>query len=125
MPVGVVLKLEGVELAGQLNDSPAAQALAGALPLEMGLSRWGEEYYGDLGPSLGPFAGKQVEVLEVGELAFWPPGNALCLFFGPTPASQGDECRAASPVHRLGRVTGDLAAVKALGPSVWAVLSLA
>lgn len=123
MPISVILSLDGLELKGEMNDTPAALALAKALPLELGLSRWGEEYYGDVGLALGPFEGPQTDVLEVGELAFWQPGNALCLFFGPTPMSQGDECRAASPVFVLGRVEGDWQAVSALGPEVSAVLS--
>ncbi|RJX28662.1 MAG: hypothetical protein C4525_15555 [Desulfarculus sp.] len=125
MSLAVKLILQEVELVGELDDSPAGKALAPALPLSMSLSRWGQEYYGDLGVSLGPLAGEQVEVLEKGALAFWQPGNALCLFFGPTPASQGQECRAASPVYPLGRVTGDWAAVKALGPQVKATLTAA
>jgi hypothetical protein len=56
--------------------------------------------------------------MQIGELAYWQPGQALCLFFGPTPASQGDEPRAASPVLSLGRVQGDWQALDALGPRV-------
>lgn len=125
MPLAVKLILQKVEMVGELDDSPAGRALAQVLPLTLDLSRWGQEYYGDLGRSLGPLAGQPVEVLQVGDLAFWQPGNALCLFFGPTPASRGDECRAASPVYPLGRVSGDWAAVKALGPQVKATLTAA
>jgi len=42
--------------------------------------------------------------VAVGDLAYWPPGQALCLFFGPTPASVGDEPRAASPANVVGRL---------------------
>jgi|Deesub1362A_J573_1020465.scaffolds.fasta_scaffold08628_2 hypothetical protein len=125
MPTAVTLTLEGVTLQGELDDSPAAQALAARLPLSLTLSRWGEEYYGDVGEPLGSFEGEQVEEMAVGELAYWEPGNALCLFFGPTPASRGDEPRAASPVYRVGRVEGDWAAVSALGASVRATLARA
>ncbi len=61
--------------------------------------------------------------MTVGELAYWPPGNALCLFFGPTPARTNAQPRAASPVHPVGTLTGDLAALTRLGRSVDAVLS--
>jgi hypothetical protein len=47
------------------------------------------------------------EVLKLGELCYWPPGRAFCIFFGPTPASQGDEIRPASPVNVFGYVLGD------------------
>ncbi len=125
MPISVTLALDGLKLTGELHDTPAARALAQVLPFTLELSRWGEEYYGDVGPALGPFEGEQTDVLEVGELAFWQPGNALCLFFGPTPMSQGDECRAASPVFVVGRVAGDWQAVSALGPEVSAALAAA
>ena len=48
-----------------------------------------------------------LEVVELGDLAYWPPGHAFCIFFGPTPASRGDECRAASPVNVVGKIQGD------------------
>jgi hypothetical protein len=99
-------------LAGELNDSKTAAAFAKQLPLEVRMSRWGDEYYGDLGVRLGAGVAPDARTLmEVGELAYWPPGNALCIFFGPTPASEQDEPRAASEVNPLGRLHGDVADV--------------
>jgi len=46
--------------------------------------------------------------MEKGELGYWPTGKAFCIFFGPTPVSQGDEIRAASAVNVIGKVKGDL-----------------
>ena len=46
-------------------------------------------------------------VVEMGDLGYWPPGHAFCIFFGPTPASRGDECRAASVVNVVGKLEGD------------------
>jgi hypothetical protein len=46
-------------------------------------------------------------VVALGDLGYWPPGQAFCIFFGPTPASHGDECRPASPVNVFGHVDGD------------------
>ncbi len=66
MPTAVTLDLEGVTLQGELDDSPAARALAARLPLSLSLSRWGEEYYGDVGEPLGAFEGLQVEEMAVG-----------------------------------------------------------
>ena len=118
MPIPIVLDLGGVRLEGELADTPAGSALAGRLPVELRVQRWGEEYYGDLGTPLGKFGGETRQVMAVGELAYWAPGNALCLFFGPTPVSQGSEPRAASPVHPVGKAGGDWSAVKALPGSV-------
>ncbi len=47
------------------------------------------------------------EVLEVGDTAYWSPGTSMCIFFGPTPSSKGNEVRAYSPVTVFGRMTGD------------------
>jgi len=118
MPSPVILLVEKVELKGELNHSAPARELAGRLPLELELSRWGQEYYGALEHPLEAQGEADKEVMEIGELAYWQPGQALCLFFGPTPASQGQEPRAASPVVSLGRVQGDWQALDALGPRV-------
>ena len=119
MPTPITVRIETITLTGTLNDSPAALALAKTLPLSCKLSRWGEEYYGAIPGGLGVKEDASArEVLEIGELAYWPPGSALCVFWGATPASQGDECRAASPVLPLGQVTGDWTAVSQLGGTV-------
>ena len=52
------------------------------------------------------------EVVEMGDLGYWPPGQAFCIFFGPTPMSRGDEIRPASPVNVVGRVVGDTRSLK-------------
>ncbi len=91
----------------RLNDSATARAVAAALPVEARASRWGEEIYFSI-PVEAVLEDDARDVLEAGELAFWPPGNAFCIFFGPTPASEGDEIRAASAVNIIGRVEGSL-----------------
>ena len=119
MPTTINVKINAVELSGQLNDTPTARALAALLPLKVRMSRWGDEYYGSLGKPLGVGEAPDARaVMAVGELAYWPPGNALCVFFGPTPASEGDEPRAASPVNPVGTLRGDWEALKKLGGSV-------
>ena len=125
MPIKVSLKLDEVELLGQLEDSQSAQALAARLPLEISLSRWGDEYYGSIGTPLQGISGPTQEVMAVGDLAYWEPGAAFCLFFGPTPLSSGEEPVAAGPVHLVGGVQGDWSQVTALGGTVRAVLDKA
>jgi hypothetical protein len=117
-----VLEIGTVCLDGELADTSAGRALASLLPIAFPMDRWGDEYYGDMGVAVGPVTGETVEVLDVGELAYWAPGNALCLFFGPTPVSREGEPRAASAVYPVGRVWGDWDAVKRLGPRVQARL---
>ena len=115
----IEIAIGGHVLPGVLDGSATGKALVARLPLKLRLSRWGDEYYGSLVPALKvPVAPDAREDVAVGELAYWLPGNALCLFFGPTPASTGDAPRAASPVNPAGRVTGDLSVLKKLASSV-------
>jgi hypothetical protein len=110
-----------ITLEGELFDTPAAKALANLLPATLHMTRWGGEYFGPMLPPLGEFPEDDlVEILEPGALAYWEPGEALCLFFGPTPASESGELRAASPVHPVGRVNGGLDALFGLGNTVTA-----
>ena len=121
MPTAIEIVIGDLVLTAELNDSSTAAQLAGSLPTTVRLSRWGDEYYGGCGID-APLAGDAKEAMCVGELAFWPPGGALCIFFGPTPASVGDEPRAASAVNPIGRLTSDPGPLKGLGRSVTATL---
>lgn len=94
-----------VSAEARLNDSKTAGAIWDALPIEAKGQTWGDEIYFDIGLSAAPE--KAREVVDVGDLAYWPPGQAFCIFFGPTPASRGDECRAASAVNVVGKIVGD------------------
>jgi hypothetical protein len=91
--------------AATLDNSRTAEAIWTALPIEAKASTWGDEIYFDIGVTIQAESPK--EVVAVGDLAYWPPGSACCIFFGPTPASTGDEPRAASGVNVFGRVAGD------------------
>ena len=97
-----------ISLAAELNDSETARAIYEALPIEAPGNRWGEEIYFSIPVSQDLSDDARAE-MEVGELAYWPPGSAFCIFFGPTPASHGNEPRAASPVNPVGQIAGDVA----------------
>ena len=88
-----------------LDGSPTAQKLWSALPLEAPAQTWGDEIYFPI-PVTVPLDGGR-EVVDHGDLGYWPPGQAFCIFFGPTPASRGAEIRPASPVNVFGRLEGD------------------
>ncbi|TFG25623.1 MAG: DUF3830 family protein [Promethearchaeota archaeon] len=75
------------------------------LPLDLHLSRWGEELYGEIPIALGQ-ENSQVDC-EIGDVGYWPDGNGFCIFFGPTPASKGEKPRAASPVNIFAKIEGD------------------
>ena len=107
------IRIGDSELQAQLNGSETAQLLYRHLPLTISMSRWGDEYYGDCGLS-APLADDARAEMEVGELAFWPQGSALCIFFGLTPASVDDKPRAVSPVNPNGMIEGGTGLLEAL-----------
>jgi len=87
----------------RLPDTPAAAAVWETLPLRTTVSIWGDDIYGDIGLDVSP-PPDATDVAALGDLAIWPPGRALCIFFGPTPASRGSEPRAASPIAPVGQI---------------------
>lgn len=89
-----------------LNDSPTAQEIARALPLEAEANTWGEEIYFSV-PVHMPLDDGAKELVDAGDLGYWPKGKAFCIFFGPTPISAPGEIRPASAVNIVGKVTGD------------------
>ena len=117
MPTPIKIKIGTLELSAELNESPTVKKLISLLPIEFSMSRWGDEYYGDCGIRT-VLSQDARDVMEVGELAVWPTGNALCIFFGITPASKGDEPRAVSPVNPVGRLLDNPENLKKLGGSI-------
>lgn len=99
------IKAGVVERMAILNNSPMAEALVEALPIEASVNRWGDEIY--FAVSLKQAGGEKRNVVDRGDIAFWPPGSALCIFFGPTPVSKGEEIRPASEVIVVGKIETD------------------
>ena len=102
----ITITAADVAISAELNDNPTAQQIWDSLPIEGKANVWGDEIYFGIPVNAGEEPDARAEV-EVGELCYWPPGNAFCIFFGPTPASIDERPRAASPVNILGRVLGD------------------
>jgi len=112
MAARIKITAGGVTAYGQLNDTKTANAIAAALPIEERGNTWGDEIYFSTPVDCAPENGQ--EVVALGDLGYWPPGHAFCIFFGPTPASSGDEIRPASPVNVFGKVEGDPKVFKAV-----------
>jgi len=109
----IKIKIGKIEIQGNLNSCETSIKLLDLLPINAKVNTWGHEIYFPVG------LGKEVEpnssdIVESGSLAYWPPGDAFCIFFGQTPASQSTEIRAASPVTLLGNVLGDETVFKAI-----------
>ena len=94
-----------LEVTATLNESKTAEAIWKALPLKSRANRWGDEIYFSIPVSLGE--DNATENVKVGDLGYWPAGKGFCIFFGPTPISEGKEPRPASPCNIFGRVDGD------------------
>ena len=99
------IKAGRIEMSAELNESKTASLIWDALPLEAEVNTWGEEIYFSI--PLKAELDNPKEVVEKGDLGYWPPESAFCIFFGPTPISKGDEIRPASGVNLVGRLLGD------------------
>ena len=106
----ITIITEDLKVGASLNDSKTAQNIWDALPIEGRVNTWGDEIYFSIPVNVGSENAKAV--VSEGDLGYWPPGNAFCIFFGLTPASQGDEIRPASPVNIFGKIIGDPKAFK-------------
>jgi hypothetical protein len=102
----VRILVSDLKVEAELNESKTAQLIWEALPIEAKTNLWGEEIYFAIPVKTGLEMGSR-EVVSAGELGYWPTGHAFCIFFGSTPASRGDEIRAASAVNIIGRVLSD------------------
>jgi hypothetical protein len=112
MPIGIVIIAGDLRVEGQLTDTPTAQALAAALPFEGQAQLWGDEIYFPVPKVVQELDDTAAVVVQVGDIGYWPPGRALCLFFGMTPSSLPGEIRPASAVNLVGRLIGDPCCLK-------------
>jgi hypothetical protein len=110
MPHPIRIFVGDVELDAELNDSETAAQILDVLPLDCSFNTWGDEIYFSIPVAAGPEDAQATVALN--DLGYWPPGNAFCIFYGQTPASEGDEIRPASPVNIIGRVLGDATVLK-------------
>jgi hypothetical protein len=94
-----------VTAEAELDASRTADAIWQVLPVKATANTWGDEIYFSIPVKTDLENGK--EVVNAGDLGYWPPGTAFCIFFGQTPASRGNEIRPASAVSVFGKIKGD------------------
>ncbi|HNT43765.1 MAG TPA: cyclophilin-like fold protein [Syntrophorhabdaceae bacterium] len=106
-----------VSVEAELGTTPCAMAIAGVLPVTASPNEWGDEFYFEV-PVHMPLDDTATRVVKVGDIGYWPPGDAIAIFFGPTPLSTGQNPVPASEVNVVGRITGDPALLKKARGSV-------
>lgn len=120
----IIIKAGSVSARAELNDSPTARQVWDALPIVGTANTWGDEIYFEIPIAASEEPDARADV-GVGELGYWPVGNAFCIFFGPTPVSSGDQPRAYSPVNILGRVLGKATVFRQVSSGTTVLLSRA
>lgn len=114
----IKILVEDQVFIAELNESETAQAVYNKLPIQSKVNTWGNEIYFST-PVSAELEADAKTVLEVGELAFYPPMNAFCIFFGPTPASATNKPEAAGPVSVFGKIINcDVEALQSVSDGV-------
>jgi hypothetical protein len=106
MRIKITTKATGEIKAKLSNENPkTVKAIWDSLPIETRTNTWGEEIYFNIPVEIK--LENEKETVEMGDIAYWPPGTAFCIFFGKTPVSKGDEIRPASAVNVIGKICAD------------------
>ncbi|MBW1669155.1 MAG: hypothetical protein JRI79_08995 [Deltaproteobacteria bacterium] len=107
----IKIKIGNLSVQAELNDTPTAQKVAAALPIETSFSTWGDEIYFAI-PVDADLDDSAKEEVGLGDLGYWPTGKAFCIFFGQTPMSKPGKIIPASAVNIIGKVKEDPALFK-------------
>jgi uncharacterized protein len=104
--MNIRIRIGQLTMEADLHDTSTAQKIARMLPISASFNTWGDEIYFPIAVT-SELEEDAREVVGVGDLGYWPPGKAFCIFFGPTPMSRPGEIRPASAVNIIGRIKGD------------------
>lgn len=103
----IIIEIGSLKVKAGLNNSKTALAIYDKLPIAAKVESWGDEIYFEIPPKLHPEKDFAKDTVELGDLAYWPPGACFCIFFGLTPKSKNGEIKPASSVNVIGKVLGD------------------
>ena len=105
MPTKVRIFIGDTGVDAEFFDTGCAKAISDILPIKTRPSEWGNEFYFEI-PVKMALDETATKIVKIGDIGYWPPGNALAIFFGPTPMSSGEEPVPASEVNLVGKITG-------------------
>lgn len=91
----ILIRVGEVAIRARLLDSATADRIWSALPIYAKAQTWGQEVYFKT-PLSAPVEESARDIVERGEIAFWPDGDSIAIGFGPTPISRNGEIRLAS-----------------------------
>jgi hypothetical protein len=109
--MNIHIRIGTLSVEAELHNTPTGQKIAQTLPITASFNTWGDEIYFPI-PVTAELEDSAREVVDLGDLGYWPPGKAFCIFFGQTPMSRPDEIRPASAVNVVGKVRGDVTLFK-------------
>jgi uncharacterized protein len=111
MPQKIRIIAGSVSVSAELSDTDCAKTIAAKLPIETVPNEWGDEFYFAI-PAKLPLDDTATGKVKIGDIGYWPPGNALAIFFGRTPMSMGPDPVPASEVNLVGRIVDDARLLK-------------
>ncbi len=111
MPTHVKMIIDNITMDVEFADTVCAKAILDKLPLEGSPNTWGDEFYFEI-PLSSSLDETATRIVKIGDIGYWPPGNALAIFFGPTPLSRGGDPVPASEVNLVGRIMGDASVLR-------------
>jgi hypothetical protein len=117
----IKIKIGQIQAEAELNDTKTARAIWDSLPIEGLGDLWGEEIYFAIPVKMELEKGQ--EAVQIGDIGYWPPGSAFCIFFGETPMSRKGEIRPASAVTVVGKVTSNAVVFKKVLPGAKILIS--
>ncbi len=117
----IKITIGGIQVVAQLKPNRTAQAVIEALPVNVPINQWGEEFYCKL-PGVKDYREIATTQVKIGDVAFWGMGEMLAVFFGRTPMSMGDDPVPADRVNVIGKVLDDPTLLRqAMGASMMKV----
>lgn len=111
--VKIKIIIQDYIINGELFDTECAKKIYDALPIESNINAWGDEFYFTIPINYGN-DNTSTKKVKIGDIGYWPPGQALCVFFGPTPLSTDNDPVPASEVNIVGKILDDPCVFKEL-----------